>query len=86
MSEVTNNMNSYYNVMRMGHTKSDKIDAWPLARKHFVEGYYGSFNYNTVKFDRATGKVVTKGTHKADALYTKSTQRHLAYTCNEEVA
>ena len=38
MSEVTNNMNSYYNVMRMGHTKSDKIDAWPLARKHFVEG------------------------------------------------
>lgn len=37
MNEVTNNMNSYYNIMRMGYRTSDKISAWPSARKHFVE-------------------------------------------------
>lgn len=37
MSEVTNNMNSYYNVMKMGYHTSDKINAWPTARKHFIQ-------------------------------------------------
>lgn len=37
MSEVTNNMNSYYNVMKMGYHTSDKINAWPTARKHFIK-------------------------------------------------
>lgn len=37
MSEVTNNMNSYYNVMKMGYHSSDKINAWPTARKHFIQ-------------------------------------------------
>lgn len=29
MGEVTNNMKSYYNIMRMGFRQSDKINAWP---------------------------------------------------------
>lgn len=37
MSEVTNNMNSYYNIMAMGYTRSDKINSWPVARRHFIE-------------------------------------------------
>lgn len=37
MSEVTNNMNSYYNIMAMGYTRSDKIGHWPAARRHFIE-------------------------------------------------
>lgn len=37
MSEVTNNMNSYYNIMKMGYHTSDKINAWPTARKHFIQ-------------------------------------------------
>jgi len=41
MSEVTNNMQSYYNIMKMGFRESDKINGWPTARKHFLqdEGY-----------------------------------------------
>lgn len=42
MSEVTNNMNSYYNVMHMGYTRSDKITSWPVARKHFVNDEWTS--------------------------------------------
>lgn len=37
MSEVTNNMNSYYNIMQMGYTRSDKINSWPVGRRHFIE-------------------------------------------------
>lgn len=40
MAEVTNNMNSYYNIMKMGYHSSGKIDQWPGARKHFVEADY----------------------------------------------
>ena len=36
-SEVTNNMNSYYNIMRMGYRTSDKINQWAPARKHFID-------------------------------------------------
>lgn len=36
-TEVTNNVNSYYNVMKMGYRTSDKIDAWKPARKHFID-------------------------------------------------
>lgn len=42
MGEVTNNMNSYYNIMRMGYRTSDKINQWAPARKHFVNGDYSS--------------------------------------------
>lgn len=37
MSEVSNNMQSYYNIMKMGFRESDKIQGWPDARKHFLE-------------------------------------------------
>lgn len=40
MGEVTNNMNSYYNIMRMGYRESDKINNWAAARKHFVDANY----------------------------------------------
>lgn len=40
MGEVTNNMNSYYNIMRMGYRTSDKINNWAPARRHFVKGDY----------------------------------------------
>ena len=36
MSEVSNNMQSYYNIMKMGYRKSDKINAWKPARNHFL--------------------------------------------------
>lgn len=36
MTEVTNNMNSYYNIMRMGYYTSDKINQWAPARRHFL--------------------------------------------------
>lgn len=37
VNEVTNNMNSYYNIMRMGYRTSDKINQWAPARRHFIE-------------------------------------------------
>lgn len=37
MSEITNNMNSYYNIMHMGYYRSDKITYWPTARTHFID-------------------------------------------------
>ena len=37
VAEVSNNVNSYANIMRMGYKKSDKINHWPNARKHFLE-------------------------------------------------
>lgn len=36
LGEVSNNMNSYYNIMHMGYAESDKINQWSPARKHFV--------------------------------------------------
>lgn len=36
MSEITNNMNSYYNIMHMGYYRSDKINNWRAARDHFI--------------------------------------------------
>lgn len=38
-SEISNNMNSYYNIMHMGYRTSDKINQWDPARKHFLEDY-----------------------------------------------
>ena len=43
MSEVTNNMNSYYNIMHMGYTRSDKIRSWPSARNHFINESAASY-------------------------------------------
>lgn len=37
MGEVTNNMNAYYNIMKMGYTTSDKIDNFPKAYKIFID-------------------------------------------------
>lgn len=64
MSEVTNNMNSYYNIMKMGYCESDKINNWASARKHFIQNDYSDIapNYNS-----------TKGS-------TDSNMRYLAYT------
>lgn len=36
LGEVSNNMNSYYNIMHMGYYQSDKINQWAPARKHYV--------------------------------------------------
>lgn len=46
MTEVTNNMNSYYNIMKMGYHVSDKIDAWIPARRHFVQNNYNDITTN----------------------------------------
>lgn len=40
MSEVTNNLNSYYNIMHMGYYRSDKINNWNPARNHFIKYQY----------------------------------------------
>ena len=40
MGEVTNNMNSYYNIMKMGYHSSEKINNWVAARRHFVDADY----------------------------------------------
>lgn len=45
LSEVTNNMNSYYNIMKMGYRTSDKINQWEPARRDF--NFYGSSSYNS---------------------------------------
>ena len=37
MSEVSNNLQSYYNIMKMGFRTSDKINQWPSARQHFLD-------------------------------------------------
>lgn len=37
MSEVSNNLQSYYNIMKMGYRTSSKINQWPSARAHFLE-------------------------------------------------
>lgn len=37
MSEVSNNLQSYYNIMKMGYRTSDKIRQWEPARRHFLE-------------------------------------------------
>lgn len=42
MSEVTNNVFSYYNIMAMGYTRSDKIRAWPEGRRLFIENVNSS--------------------------------------------
>ncbi|MBQ1973283.1 MAG: M60 family metallopeptidase [Paraprevotella sp.] len=36
MSEVTNNLFSYYNIFHMGYYDSDKIQQWQPARNHFI--------------------------------------------------
>lgn len=40
MTEVTNNMNSYYNVMKMGYTYSAHAASWPEARNIFFNDTY----------------------------------------------
>lgn len=54
MSEVTNNMNSYYNIMHMGYYRSDKINEWAPARRHFLQDY-----------EFSTGKKVSEHRRKA---------------------
>jgi len=46
MGEVTNNMNSFYNIMRMGYTSSDKINNFIGAVKHFVTQDYSDITPN----------------------------------------
>lgn len=47
MGEVTNNMNSYYNIMRMGYRSSDKIDNFTGAIKHFITQNYNDITLNS---------------------------------------
>lgn len=54
MGEVTNNMNSYYNIMRMGYHSSDKINNWIPARRHFVSENYADIEASYLK-DKAKG-------------------------------
>lgn len=63
MGEVTNNMNSYYNIMKMGYHSSDKIQQWAPARKHFVDANY---------LDIQTASSGVKGSRN-------SSKRHFAY-------
>ncbi len=35
-AEITNNLNSYYNIMHMGYYRSDKINNWEPARENFI--------------------------------------------------
>ena len=36
MSEVSNNVQSYHNIMKMGYRYSDKIQSWPQAREIYL--------------------------------------------------
>lgn len=69
MGEVTNNMNSYYNIMRMGYRVSDKINAWKPAIRHFVEGDYSDISPNW------SGTTGVRNSHL----------RHLAYQSASEI-
>ncbi len=63
LGEVSNNMNSYYNIMHMGYTESDKINQWKPARQHFVDvnsdyapyskNDEGQYTYNPARMDAA---------------------------------
>lgn len=44
VAEVTNNVNSYFNIMRMGYRTSDKINQWAPARRHYINDNLSSFN------------------------------------------
>lgn len=50
LSEVSNNVQSYYNITHMGYRSSDKINAWKSARNYFFnDNMYGegtSVSYN----------------------------------------
>ena len=39
LGEVSNNVQSYYNITHMGYRSSDKINQWAPARRHFLEDY-----------------------------------------------
>ena len=49
MSEISNNMQSYYNQMKMGYTTPNKIDAWIPARKKFLDENYKIKNASEVR-------------------------------------
>ena len=70
MSEVTNNMNSYYNIMRMGYHSSGKIDNWIPARRHFVDA-----NYSDIEASYLGDKA--KGSRNSNMRYLAYTNRNL---------
>lgn len=49
MTEVTNNMNSYYNIMKMGYKTSDKIENWDPARAHFIEDEVSDVTVSSIR-------------------------------------
>ena len=58
LGEVSNNVQSYYNITHMGYRTSDKIQSWPDARKHFYEQHATAVKHevtddNTKKGGRA---------------------------------
>lgn len=62
MGEVTNNMNSYYNIMRMGYRSSDKINNWTPAQKHFITQDYSDISPN---YNSKTGSRQSNMRHRA---------------------
>ena len=54
MTEVSNNLQSYYNIMKMGYRKSSKINQWKGAREYFLNDK-----------DFGTGTKVSEGRKKA---------------------
>lgn len=70
LSEVTNNMNSYYNIMRMGYHSSDKINNWIPARRHFVDQ-----NYSDIEPSYLGGKA--PGSRQSNMRYLAYTNRNL---------
>ena len=65
--EVTNNMNSYYNIMHMGYNESDKINQWAPARKHFVNTASDYTPYDKSSMDESK-KVYCPARHDAALL------------------
>ena len=54
MSEVSNNMQSYYNIMMMGYRHSSKINQWKNAREIFLnDSQFGEGSTNSQQRQRA---------------------------------
>ncbi|MDD7563580.1 MAG: M60 family metallopeptidase [Alloprevotella sp.] len=72
VNEVSNNMNSYYNIMKMGYRTSDKINHWPNARRHFLddETYTDIDKDGNIIYDATTSQI-------REACYTEAMAGHL---------
>ena len=93
VNEVTNNVNSYYNIMKMGYRKSDKINQWVNARKHFVQGNLDGVTLNSAPRKAAYNSspevswcpdyAALVNEMKNDTIYPVSVNKHRALSINE---